>query len=43
MANGVAMWQDFRNSYLKSVVFGQQATSQWLHDAAGTVSSDIAK
>jgi len=43
VANGVAMWQDFRNSYLKSVVFGQQPTSQWLHDAAGTVASDIAK
>ena len=43
VANGVTMWQDFRNGYLKSVVFGQQATSQWLHDAAGTVASDIAK
>jgi multiple sugar transport system substrate-binding protein len=43
VANGVTMWQDFRNGYLKSVVFGQQATSQWLHDAAGTVVSDIAK
>jgi multiple sugar transport system substrate-binding protein len=43
VANGVTMWQDFRNSYLKSVVFGQQPTSQWLHDAAGTVASDIAK
>ena len=43
VANGVTMWQDFRNGYLKSVVFGQQPTSQWLHDAAGTVASDIAK
>ncbi|NUR63807.1 MAG: extracellular solute-binding protein [Catenulispora sp.] len=41
--NGVAMWQDFRNGYLKSVVFGQQPTAQWLHDAASTVASDIAK
>ncbi|GAA1982480.1 extracellular solute-binding protein [Catenulispora subtropica] len=43
VANGVAMWQDFRNGYLKSVVFGQQPTGQWLKDAAGTVASDIAK
>ncbi|NUR24866.1 MAG: sugar ABC transporter substrate-binding protein [Catenulispora sp.] len=43
VVNGVAMWQDFRNGYLKSVVFGQQSTSQWLHDAADTVASDIAK
>lgn len=43
VADGVTMWQDFRNGYLKSVVFGQQATSQWLHDAAGTVVSDVAK
>ncbi|GAA2040934.1 extracellular solute-binding protein [Catenulispora yoronensis] len=43
VANGVAMWQDFRNGYLKSVVFGQQSTDQWLHDAAGTVASDIKK
>lgn len=43
VANGVAMWQDFRNGYLKSVVFGQEPTSQWLHDAAATVASDIAK
>jgi multiple sugar transport system substrate-binding protein len=43
VANGVAMWQDFRNGYLKSVVFGQQSTAQWLHSAAGTVASDIAK
>jgi multiple sugar transport system substrate-binding protein len=43
VANGVTMWQDFRNGYLKSVLFGQQPTSQWLHDAAGTVASDIAK
>ena len=43
VANGVTMWQDFRNGYLKSVVFGQQARSQWLHDASGIVASDIAK
>jgi multiple sugar transport system substrate-binding protein len=43
VANGVTMWQDFRNGYLKSVVFGQQPTSQWLHSAAGTVVSDIGK
>ena len=43
VANGVAMWQDFRNGYLKSVVFGQQATSQWLPQAATGVTSDIAK
>ena len=43
VANGVTMWQDFRNGYLKSVVFGQQPTSQWLHAAAGTVVSDIGK
>jgi multiple sugar transport system substrate-binding protein len=43
VANGVAMWQDFRNGYLKSVVFGQQPTGQWLKDAAATVASDIAK
>ncbi|NUP48884.1 MAG: sugar ABC transporter substrate-binding protein [Catenulispora sp.] len=43
VANGVTMWQDFRNGYLKSVVFGQQSTADWLHAAAGTVGSDIAK
>ncbi|MBW8805411.1 MAG: sugar ABC transporter substrate-binding protein [Catenulisporales bacterium] len=43
VANGVAMWQDFRNGYLKSVVFGQQPTDQWLHQAAGTVAADIKK
>jgi multiple sugar transport system substrate-binding protein len=43
VANGVAMWQDFRNGYLKAVVFGQEPTAQWLHDAASTVASDIAK
>jgi multiple sugar transport system substrate-binding protein len=43
VANGVTMWQDFRNGYLKSVVFGQEPTSQWLHEAAAAVTADIKK
>jgi len=41
--NGVTMWQDFRNGYLKSVVFDKEPTTQWLHEAAATVTTDIKK
>ncbi|GAA2050261.1 extracellular solute-binding protein [Catenulispora yoronensis] len=39
--HGVAMWQDLRNGYLRSVVFGDEPTAQWLHEAALKVAADI--
>lgn len=42
VAHGVTMWQDFRNSYQNSVIFGHEPTAQWLHDAAAKVTADIA-
>ena len=41
VAHGVTMWQDFRNSYQNSVIFGHEPTAQWLRDAAAKVTADI--
>jgi multiple sugar transport system substrate-binding protein len=41
VAHGVTMWQDFRDSYQNSVIFGKEPTDQWLHDAAAKVTADI--
>jgi multiple sugar transport system substrate-binding protein len=41
VAHGVTMWQDFRNGYSNSVIFGKEPTAQWLRDAAAKVTADI--